>query len=182
MDEQTMLVRARAGDREAMSQIVIQEQRVVRSYLARLAPDPATADDLAQEVFLVAFRSLDRVDPGRGLRGYLLGIARNLSRAAWRQLSRRREVGGEALMLVLEARVDLQDSDADDQRLESLRRCLQRLSPRALMVVLQHYRDQLGCDEIAQEAKLASGTVRSLLMRSRAALRQCIDRNATVAT
>src|SRR6185436_1985662 len=99
-----VLLRAQAGDPEAIAQIVRAHQGLIRGYVARLSPDPVTADDLAQEVFLAALRSLDRVDPDRGIRDYLLGIARNLGRLAWRDRLKGKEISGEALFEAIAAR------------------------------------------------------------------------------
>lgn len=173
MDQADLLAQARAGDRAAVARLVMDEQRVLRAYLARLAPDPTTADDLAQETFLIAIRSLDRVDPEQGLRGYLLGIARNLARQAWRTHDRRREIGG-GVMEALEAQIDPVEGETEDRRLAALRICLQRLAPRALEVVLSHYRDDLRCDEIASRFGLAVSSVRVALSRARTILRQCV--------
>lgn len=167
-----LLIRAQAGDRAAIAAIVTEHQRAVRSYLARLAPDPATADDLAQDVFLEAFQALSSVDPNREIRYYLLGIARNLARMAWRRQYTRREIRGEALFDILEARVVDKESDL---RLSELRACLARLAPKALEVFQLHYRDELRCDEVAERLNMTAGSIRSILTRGREALKECIE-------
>src|SRR5579862_7527640 len=111
------LIRAQRGDRLAITAIVQEHQRTVRSYLSRLAPDAATADDLAQDVFLEAFQALQRIDPQRDLKNYLLGIARNRARMAWRKQYARREIAGEVLFDALQSRADMHASafDQSDQ-------------------------------------------------------------------
>lgn len=44
--EAALLARARVGDAQALSEIVLRHQDVGRRYVARLAPDPVTADDV----------------------------------------------------------------------------------------------------------------------------------------
>ncbi len=174
-----LLVRAQGGDRAAIAAIVTEHQRVVRSYLARLSPDPATADDLAQDVFLEAFQVLQRIDPNRDLRSYLLGIARNRARMAWRKQYSRREVTGDALFEALETHaIALPSTEQLDQRLDDLRACLARLAPKALQVFRLHYRDELRCDEVAERLNMTAGSIRSILTRGRDALRQCIETRA----
>lgn len=174
-DERELLARARAGDREAMSRIIFDQQQVVRAYLSCLAPDPTTVDDLAQEAFLILFRSLDRIDAKRGLRGYLLGIARNLARGAWRSQERCREIGGDAVLDALVARMEAAgEEEPPDGRMMALLRCLERLAPRAREVVLSHYRDDQHCAEIAARFGVVTGSIRAVLSRARAALRQCV--------
>lgn len=177
--EEELLKRAKAGDEEAVASLVTAHQRVVRAFLGRIAPDPATADDLAQDVFLEFFQAIERADSTRAVRPYLLGIARNLARMAWRKQIVRREVSGEALFEMLEGYTQrLLQSDDEGNRREKLRKCLEALSPKAREVVLYFYRDELSCDEVAERMKMPSGSIRSILTRGREALRVCIERGA----
>jgi RNA polymerase sigma-70 factor (ECF subfamily) len=170
-----LLGKAQAGDSEAIAQIIRVHQGLIRGYVARLAPDPVTADDLAQEVFLAALRSLDRVDPERGIRDYLLGIARNLGRLAWRQRLKGKEISGDALFEAISARSALPDSEASpDRRLSALQECMKGLAPKAHEVVLRHYREEQPCDEISAEIGTTPGNIRSILTRARQALRDCM--------
>ena len=166
-----LLSRARSGDRDAIAEVVLEHQAVIRSYIARLAPDPVTADDLAQDVFVAALKSLDRIDPQLGLRPYLLGVARNMARTAWRVKLRGREVLGEQLMATLSARAPAENPD---RRLDALDDCLKRIAPKARGVVLRHYRDEERCDEIAASLGTTSSNVRSILTRVRQTLHDCI--------
>ena len=173
-----LLVRAQRGDRSAITAIVEEHQRAIRSYLARLAPDAATADDLAQDVFLEAFQILERIDPQRDLRNYLLGIARNRARMAWRKQYMRREIEGDVLFDALEARAAVHTPAGGDHRLEHLRACLSRLSPKALEIFQLHYNDELRCEEVAERLKMTAGSIRSVLTRGRDTLRNCIEARA----
>lgn len=169
-----LLAKAQAGDPEAVAQIVRAHQALIRGYVARLAPDPVTADDLAQEVFLAALRSLDRVDPERGIRDYLLGIARNLGRLAWRERLQGKEVSGDALFAAITARTEKETEIGSDRRISALQECLKGLAPKAHEVVLRHYREEQPCDEISAEIGTTPGNIRSILTRARQALRECM--------
>lgn len=60
-DEDRALVgRAQCGDRAAFDQLVIKYQHRVAALLQRYIANPAERDDVAQEVFLRAYRGLDR--------------------------------------------------------------------------------------------------------------------------
>ena len=171
--ESELLARAGAGDREALAAIVSSHQGALRRYLTRVAPDPVTADDLAQETFLSAFRSIESVDPKIGLRPYLFGTARNLARLSWRDRLRGKEVAGEAVFAALAARTP--EPEAAEGRLTLLQDCLRRLAPKAQDVVVRHYRDEERCDEIAERLRTSAGNVRSILTRARQALRDCVE-------
>jgi RNA polymerase sigma-70 factor (ECF subfamily) len=64
---------------------------VVWRALRRLGVTDAGVDDAAQQVFLVASRRLDAIQPG-GERAYLLGIALRVASDSRRAVRRRREV------------------------------------------------------------------------------------------
>jgi RNA polymerase sigma-70 factor (ECF subfamily) len=170
-----LLSRAQAGDQEAMAQLLMEHQGGIRSYVARLAPDPVSADDLVQEVFLAALRSIDKVDPTLGIRGFLLGIARNMLRMAWRKRMHGKEVAGEAIFDLLASELlPVEEPDRSDRRIRALRDCLRQLAPKAAEIMLRHYRDEERCDEIAENVGTSAGNVRMILTRTRRVLRDCM--------
>lgn len=73
--ETTLLRRARDGSDEAFSRLVGAHQQAVRGFLRRLAPNPADADDLAQEAFVTAWTNLAKLRDGIGFRTFVCGIA-----------------------------------------------------------------------------------------------------------
>jgi RNA polymerase sigma-70 factor (ECF subfamily) len=89
-DDQTLIARVRAGRTEAFRPLVERYQSLVWTFGRNLLGQSADADDLTQEVFLVAFRQLARYDPQRAAVGtWLLMIARSrgLNRLQQRSLS-----------------------------------------------------------------------------------------------
>ncbi|MET7280505.1 sigma-70 family RNA polymerase sigma factor [Kribbella sp. NPDC005582] len=67
---------ARAGDLVALDNFVRALQLDVRRYVAHLSADPQSADDLTQETFLRALKSLHRFEGRSSARTWLLSIAR----------------------------------------------------------------------------------------------------------
>jgi RNA polymerase sigma-70 factor, ECF subfamily len=84
--EHARLAAARQGDPEAIEALCRSGWRPVFRSLARYTDDPAEAEDLTQEVFVRALRSLPRfVDRGVPFTAYLLRIADNVARDRWRR-------------------------------------------------------------------------------------------------
>ena len=79
-----------SDDRAAFGELVRRHQSSVRQFLRYLTRgDVATADDLAQETFVHAYRSLARFRGDASFSTWLLGIGRNYWRNAQRRDLRR---------------------------------------------------------------------------------------------
>jgi len=75
-----MLVeRAREGDRAAFGQLVDEYKDKIYNYVARMLNDPYEAEDVTQEAFLRAFRSLPRFRGASSFHTWLYRIASNLA-------------------------------------------------------------------------------------------------------
>ena len=90
-DEPQLVDRSRDGDLSAFNAIVERYQSQVYNVSARILGDRHLAEDIAQETFIKAHRSIDGFRGG-SLRAWLLRIASNLSLDATR--SRKRRPGG----------------------------------------------------------------------------------------
>ncbi len=84
-EERALLGRARAGDEDAFEQIVAVHADRVYGALRRFGLDPGEAEDVAQDVFLRAWRSIDRFEGRAQLSTWLYRIAFN---EAQRRLAR----------------------------------------------------------------------------------------------
>ncbi|MEU2024328.1 sigma-70 family RNA polymerase sigma factor [Streptomyces sp. NPDC016469] len=160
---------ARRGDRQAAEAFIRCLHRDVVRYVAHLSADPQSAEDLAQDTFLRALRTLHRFEGRSSARTWLLAIARravidDFRRAAARPLL----------------------ADTDDWRTT-----VERAQPiglpgfedgvalRQLLSALPHDRRQafvltqllgLSYAETAQVTGCPVGTVRSRVARARTAL------------
>jgi RNA polymerase sigma-70 factor, ECF subfamily len=67
---------ARTGDQRALHRFVRATHSDVRRYVIHLTGDPQSADDLAQETFVRALRSLPRFEGRSSARTWLFAIAR----------------------------------------------------------------------------------------------------------
>ncbi|HLT21368.1 MAG TPA: sigma-70 family RNA polymerase sigma factor [Thermomicrobiales bacterium] len=86
MADDRLLERARSGDLEALEELCEREWRPVYGIVYAAVRNVGEAQDLTQEVFFRALRSLPRYrDMGVPFSAYLGTIARNLVRNRWRQ-------------------------------------------------------------------------------------------------
>src|SRR3954469_12203060 len=70
-----LVTRARAGDRAAFEELVRRTGRLVFAKLYLDTGDPHRAEDLTQDTFLLAFRSLRQLADPAGVRAWLLAVA-----------------------------------------------------------------------------------------------------------
>jgi RNA polymerase sigma-70 factor (ECF subfamily) len=179
-DEPLAVARAKAGDRDAFSQLVRMHQAVVRAYVSVHVRDAEAADDLAQEVFLRAFRRLDAFQlPDSGsMRPWLMGIARNL---LFEHLRTPQTRSTDDLAAVLDSRHFHPDDGPRDpleieRRIEALQRCVDKLAPAAAALIARHYFERRTLASLAAEERKPESTLRMRLLRIREALRGCIER------
>ncbi len=92
MDENGLIERARAGDREAFGQLVRLHRDAVYRFAARWLADPDQALDVAQDVFVRAFDGLKNYRGDSRFRTWLFSITLNAARSAARRHKRRGEV------------------------------------------------------------------------------------------
>ncbi|MGO9113063.1 MAG: RNA polymerase sigma factor [Thermoguttaceae bacterium] len=182
-EEAVLLQQAASGSPEAFARLVRVHQAAVRWYLVRSVRDPATADDLAQDVFLAAYRNLATCRSAESLRGWLLGIARNLAIQHVRTEARRRlrERGPLATQMaqwrIEQLKQDPEDSLEHERELGALRNCIEHLAPESRRVVEEHYFHRQTVESIAQRQGRGAGAVRMMLLRIRKTLNECIGKN-----
>jgi len=152
--------------------LVTAHQHMVWRYLRLLGADDHEADDLLQDTFIRLAQSLEQDVPVHAPAAYLRGIARNLLIGA------RRRQRSQAPTLAWADAVDelaQQPQALDDSRIEALRRCVARLEGRARQVVHWHHIDGMPYSEAARRLGIGEHGIKSLLGRTRAALRACIE-------
>lgn len=177
LDEvQSVVDQVLAGDREAFRMIVRRYGLAVRSYLAGQLHHLDDADDLAQEVFLTAYRNLPTFRRGEDFGAWLRGIARNKVQTFFRSRARRASAMDRFREEVGSVIVDDLDgaSSADTAELiERLLNCVSRLPERLRKVV----RAGLDGDRPSQTAELLKttvGNVYTLHWRANHLLRECM--------
>jgi RNA polymerase sigma-70 factor (ECF subfamily) len=122
--------------------------------------DSAAAEDIAQEAFLSAVRSLDRFDRTRPFGPWLHRIVVNRAIDWARARALRREVGDEALAVVAAP------ATPESPRLSaSIVEALEELSPEHRAVIVLRYLLEYTPGEIAELLDLPRGTVNSRLRR-----------------
>jgi RNA polymerase sigma-70 factor (ECF subfamily) len=156
---------AMGGDRGAFSELVWRRQSWLRNLLRRLCRDPALADDLAQQVFLKAWRSLPQLKSRAAFGGWLRRLAINTWLAEVRTPGRAAPAYEPGELPV--AAVFL---PAAAERLD-LDRALAKLTHTERLCVVLAYNEGMSHGEISAATALPLGTVKSHVRRGAERLR-----------
>jgi RNA polymerase sigma factor (sigma-70 family) len=121
----TLVLGVLNGDRSAFAELYDRRARLIRAVCYDESRDVHTAADLAQEVFLRAYRNLGRLhDPDR-FAAWLVGIARQVCRE-WRRRERREQRG--IAGFVQQQAASEQTAEPPDERLLDLREAIASLT------------------------------------------------------
>ena len=155
-----------AGDDSAFGELMRRRQSRVRKFMYHMCRQPALGDDLAQQVFLKAWRSLGSLRSAVAFDGWLKKIMVNV----WLEEVRRGK-------LVTVADVELEDLAVEPESTAArmdLDAALSTLSPDMRVCVVLAYNEGHSHPEIAELTGLPMGTVKSNISRGAARLREIL--------
>ncbi len=169
------------GNEPAFRELVRRHLQPLRAFLALRAPVPDLIDEVAHDAFVFAYRRINDFTGG-SLQAWLRSIAQNQLRDRLKAYARecvRRERYGEHLRWELAlAAAERPVSDEADH----LDNCLSILPPNLRQVLTLRYEQQLTSEEIAEQTGRSSLAIRTLLVRIRQQLKQCIEERMLRAT
>ena len=179
----------RSIDQDDVVRLVRTHQAEVWRYVRFLGASAELADDLVQDAFLQLLRTSFVERSPAATAGWLRTVVRNLYvksfrrppfavaeldsiEAAWTGFTADGEVDAAALGEVAGDR----GNDGGGSALARLRRCLEQLTGRARQVVRWHYEERRSRTDIGARLGIGEDGVKSLLRRTRASLRACVER------
>jgi RNA polymerase sigma-70 factor (ECF subfamily) len=178
-DEVTAAIDAVArGNRDAFRRIVRAYSLPLRAYLANLVHHLSDVDDLAQEVFLAAYRGLATYQRGSDFGAWLRGIARHKAyKYLRRRAARGRVMDGfrEELARTLEADIERAAAGCAPSAIESLLHCIERLPEKFKRVVRAGLDGDKPAD-VAEALATTVGAVYNLHYRANKLLRDCMTK------
>jgi len=169
-----------AGDQAAWEQIVRLHWRKVFNVAYQFVGSHEQAEDLAQDIFLKVFRSLDTFDRRANFQTWLISVSRNLCIDHYRSVRKERQtidrdVAAEDLAPASSTASPLAVLENRDLA-ALLRQALQTLPQSLRMAVPLRDIQELSYLEIAERLRLPEGTVKSRINRGRKELARLILR------
>lgn len=174
VDDPGLIDAIRAGDRHAFGVLVDQETAVIYRACLRILGRPLDAEDVTQEAFLIAFRSIRGFRGDGSLRGWLLRIA---TRQSFRRLSQRRPTAeldtvGEPLLADYRTEPTRVAVAAEERR--EIRAAVARLPEPYREVVALRFFGELSLADVADATGRPLNTVKTHLRRGLERLRPIV--------
>ena len=188
--ERLLIARLKERDGRAFDEIVQLYGNKVFSLVYRMLGNRHEAEDVAQEVFITVFKTVDGFRGEAKFSTWLLRIAANQSKNRIKYLSRRPTDGGEvedALQLragsgtpapVMQAQIEGPDVLMEAAELEALmQRAIAALDEEHRLLVILRDVEELSYQEIGEITGLPEGTIKSRLHRARMAIKEELDKH-----
>ncbi|MCU1300215.1 MAG: polymerase, sigma subunit, family [Candidatus Sulfotelmatobacter sp.] len=176
-----VMLRVKAGDQAAFDFLVQKYRRPLVSFMYRMARNTASAEELAQEVFLRVYRSRQTYEASAKFTTWLYRIATNLAVNHARDTRKERpevtlsldepdeETG--TTMDVADSTMSAEETLLRQERLAAIRSKVEALPERQKLAVIMHKYQQMDYKQIADVLKLSESATKSLLFRAYESLR-----------
>lgn len=186
LSDEELVARARKGDRPAFAHLVDRHRVSVFNLTFRIVGNREDAEEAAQDVFVRAYRSLDRFRGDARFATWLYRIAVNVSLSSARRSRRdlstsslsEPEDGDDGLsMQIPDTSANPAERFEQAEFREQVRSLVSALPPIYSAVISMYHIQSLSYDEISEALELPIGTVKARLFRARAALRNLVSRS-----
>jgi RNA polymerase sigma-70 factor (ECF subfamily) len=188
--ERMLIRRLQQRDEKAFEEIVRMYQHKVYNLVYRMIGSQQEAEDIAQEVFVTVFKSVDSFRGEAKFSTWLLRIAANHSKNRIKYLSRRAtdpegldgagagDVQAAPNVAPLTAQIDAPDVIMEAKEIDQLmQQAIAALDEDQRLLVILRDVEEMSYEEIGEVTGLPEGTIKSRLHRARMAIKEWLDRH-----
>ena len=166
---------ARRGDISAFSRLVEKTQSMVCGVAFSIVRDVTASEDIAQEVYLSAWKGLAKLKNSKSFLPWLRQVTRNQANSWLRRIYSRRvhdHDGDDSLANVVDPQPSIQVSLEQQERLATLARALEEVPSEAREVLVLYYREGRSTAQVGALLGLSEAAVRKRLSRARQQIRE----------
>ena len=160
-------------DRTAFSSLIERHHQGLSAYASAIADTSATAKDLLQDSYIVAWRSIGTFDATRDFGSWLRGVLRN----KWREHCRRHSRECPLDEAALEATEEIFTPEGDADLFSRLQECRGKLPESMNLAITSCYDEGRSSDEASEQLGASPAALRKRLERARNALRDCLSQS-----
>lgn len=176
--DEALVARSQSGQRAAFEELVRRTARLVYARLVLQSGDAHVAEDLSQEVFFTAWRSIGQLGDPAAFRGWLLAIAERAWLDEVRSRSRKKRRGirrpEESLQSLSDPSPTPPEAAEGQEDRERLLAALRDLPRRYGEPLALRYLSGADYPAIARQLALTDGSLRGLLSRGMTMLREAM--------
>ncbi len=160
-------------DRERFTDLITDHHRGLTAYATVLAKSQSTANDLLQDSYIVAWKSVGKFDQSRDFGCWLRGVIRNKWREHCRRYKRETVLDDDVLERLEAVFID----EPDNELFHRLSDCRAKLPDLMQEAICCTYDEGRTSDDAADVLKTSASALRKRLERARSALRECLSQN-----
>jgi RNA polymerase sigma-70 factor (ECF subfamily) len=162
-------------DRGQFLQAFLQQRQVLFSFIFSIVRGREAAEDIFQDVALIAFDKCATFQAGTDFGAWVREIARRRILKAREGASRRPVALDPEAIEAIAAAHERAEPESFREREKALERCLEQLPERHRLLVRYRYQELLGFEAIAERLRSTVNSVQVTLTKVRKALRRCAE-------
>jgi RNA polymerase sigma-70 factor (ECF subfamily) len=176
--DDALVRKSQTGDRQAFEELVRRTARLIFARLYLEVGDVHRAEDLVQETFLIAWRNVRQLRDGNGLRRWLFSIAHSVVVDSTRRRLRKKRTARykphETMELLPDRAEPPDESVQRDEERQRVLAVLRSLPEEYRLPLTLRYIAGADYETIGQQLGLTNGSLRGLLNRGMARLREAL--------
>lgn len=157
-------------------QLFMDSQRKLHSYILASIHNYADANDILQETATVMWRKFNEFDQNTSFIAWAISIARNLIRNYFNKRKRLRLQFDDELVQSIETRTIQQLIDGDNEKLEALEKCCEKLTDLNRYILKLRYRDGMTIKSIASRLGKSISGMYKFMARLQDSLLKCVEK------
>lgn len=176
---ENLITRARRGDEEAFRLLFERYTRPIASFIFCMINDEDAAEELAQETFTRAYKSITSIREETKISTWVFGVAKNVAREALRKKqkeNRHIEKDESALLELCDNNASPDGKLHDKEISHAIRRALAALDEDKRVVFTLKIYQQMSYEDICEVTGFTLPKVRNDLYRARAEMRRKLGR------
>jgi len=181
-DDVELVKKAKKGDRQAYNKLIVQYKDAVYSVVYRMVHNKQEAEDLTQETFIKAYKSITSFNEAYAFSTWLFKIATNSCIDHFRKRKLKTYSMDETIRYKDdEIRHEYADPEPgvehhleSSERARLIRQAIERLPEKYRIVIEMRHQQEQSYEEIADSLSLPLGTVKARIFRAREMLNKSL--------
>ena len=168
-DELDLIKNILAGNARAFEQLVLRHQDKIYGFVYNMVRNDMDAEEITQDVFVKAYRNLDRFKGDAKFTTWLFSIAHNTTASYYRKKRiQTNSLEDDSPAMGHESQMETSiESLKKEERDRFIHQAMEKMAPQQRMLIQLFYLDELSIKEIEDISGLNAGTIKTGLMRGR---------------